>query len=68
MCLSSFHSEEKLNDQKTYCGAHKPVKIELPKSNENILQFVEYAECMLQKIETCQPTYETSCLSKTFSK
>lgn len=27
MCLRGFHSEEKLGDHKTYCGAHKPVKI-----------------------------------------
>ena len=69
MCLSIFHSEEKLNDRKTYCGAHKPVKIEMPKPGENILQFEQYShslnvpfavyadfECMLQKFATCQPS------------
>jgi hypothetical protein len=55
-----------------YCSAHKYVKIEMPKPNENILEFknfnhsvkfpfVVYAgfECMLQKIQTCQPSDET---------
>ena len=73
MCLSSFHSEEKLNDHKTYCGVHKAVKIEMPKPGENILQFEHYNrslkvpfavyadfECMLQKTETCQPSNEAS--------
>jgi predicted transcriptional regulator len=39
MCLSSFHSEEKLKDHKTYCGAHKPVRIEMPTTYDNIFQF-----------------------------
>ena len=73
MCLSSFHSEDKIKDHKTYCAAQKCVKIEMPKPNENILQFkhhnhslkfafVVYAdfECMLKKIQTCQPSDETS--------
>ena len=68
MCLSSFHSEEKLNDHKTYCGVHKAVKIEMPKPGENILQFEHYNrslkvpfavyadfECMLQKSKLVNP-------------
>ena len=31
MCLNCFHSEEKLKDHTTYCGAYKRVKkIEMP--------------------------------------
>ena len=71
MCFSSFHSEEKLKDHKTYCSARKSVKIEMPKSYDNILQFKNYNhslkvpftvyddfECMLQKIQICQPSDE----------
>jgi hypothetical protein len=71
--LSSFNSEEKLKDHKTYCGAHKHVRMEMPTPYDNILQFkhynhslkvpfVAYAdfECMLQKIQSCQPSDETA--------
>jgi glucose-6-phosphate 1-dehydrogenase len=73
MCLNSFHPEENLINHKTYCSKHKRVKTEMLKPKENILQFehynhslkvpfVTYAdfECMLQKIQTCQPSDETS--------
>lgn len=42
MCLSSFHSEDKLNGHKIYCGKHKCAKMLMPKLNENILYFKHY--------------------------
>jgi hypothetical protein len=42
MCLSSFRSEEKLKDHKTYCVAHKSVRIEMSTPSDNILQFKHY--------------------------
>jgi hypothetical protein len=72
MCLNKFDSEINLKDHKTYCGAHKPTRIEMPTYN-NILEFEKYNnslrvpfaiyadfECMLQKIQTCQPSDECS--------
>lgn len=69
MCLKSFHSKEKSEDHKTYCGEHNPVKITMPKLDENRIQFKNYKqslkirffvyadfECMLQKIYTCRPS------------
>jgi hypothetical protein len=73
MCLNKFDSEINLEAHKQYCGAHKPAKIEMPKPYDNILEFKNYRhslkvpfevtadfECMLQKIQTCQPCDETS--------
>ena len=66
MCLNGFHSEDKLNEHKTYCSAYQCVKIEMPKPYDNIIEFKNYNhslnvpfrvgidfECMLPKIETC---------------
>ena len=73
MCLNKFNSKISLDYHKTYCGAHKPVRIEIPKPYNNTLEFENYNqslkvsfviyadfECMLQKIQTCQPCDETS--------
>jgi len=73
MCLNKFDSEISLDYHKTYCGAHKPVRIEMPKLYDNIIRFRSYNhslkvpfviyadfECMLQRIQTCQPSDETS--------
>jgi hypothetical protein len=73
MCLNSFYSEEKLSDHKTYCGEHKTAKIIMPEPYDNIIQLKNYNhslkvpfaiysdfESMLQKIDTCQPSDETS--------
>lgn len=72
-CLRGFYSKHKLIDLETYCGEHKPTKIMLPKLHENVLMFKNYNrspkipfavypdfEYMLQKINTCQPSDETS--------
>jgi len=73
MCLNKFDSKISLDYHKTYCGAHKPVRIEIPKPYNNTLEFENYNqslkvpfviyadfECMLQKIQTCQSCDETS--------
>jgi hypothetical protein len=73
MCLNKFSSKINLEAHKTYCGSHKTARIEMPKPYNNTIQFKNYNhslkvlfivyadfECMLQKIQTCQPCDETS--------
>jgi hypothetical protein len=73
MCLNSFYSEAKLADHKTYCSQHKSARVEMPKPYNNTIEFKNYNhslkvpfkvyadfECMLQKVQTCQPSDETS--------
>ena len=80
MCLSLFYSEKKLNDYKTYCQQHKCAKILMPKLYDNILEFKNYNislkvpfvvyadfECMLKKIDKCQPSDDVS-YAKPFQK
>jgi hypothetical protein len=72
MCLNKFDSEINLKAHKTYCDAYKSTRIEMPKPYD-IIQFKNYNhslnvllavyvdyECMLQKIQTCQPSDEMS--------
>ena len=42
MCLNKFDSKISLDYHKTYCGAHKPVRIEMPEPYNNTLEFENY--------------------------
>ena len=46
MCLNKFDSEKNLNYHKTYCGAHKPTRIEMPKPYNNTLEFENYNQSL----------------------
>lgn len=68
MCLTSFNTENMLNDHKYYCS-YKATKINLPEPYINILEFENYNhslripfvfyfdfECTIQPIYTCKPS------------
>jgi hypothetical protein len=72
MCLNGFNSEAKLADHKTYCSQYKNAVAITPPPFDNAIEFknfcrslklpfVGYAdfECMLQKVQTFQPSDET---------
>jgi hypothetical protein len=76
MCLTSLKTQDKLNEHKTYCMHNKCTRVVLPEPDNNIVKFSHhnhslkvpvaiYAvfECMLEKIENCQPCDKISYIN-----
>jgi hypothetical protein len=76
MCLTSHKTKDKLNEHKTYCLHNKYTRVVLPEPDNNIVQFSHhnhslkvpvaiYAdfECILEKIENCQPCDKISYIN-----